>query len=1081
MNKVIKKFLNNFQSISDYYNYLVEKTKQKEYVGITNEWLIDNFYLLVEHKSNITDDKKELSKRLKNIDGMYNIIKNIVLEYNYNIDFEVLTAALRKYQRQNKVYFSYKEISIVKEILLFIYTERLNNLCKEEHSKLVDKDTISKIINSCEDKELDLNTLLKDGISIPKNRYYIFELNNQLKDLGAKNNKVFKELNELLEEKQISLKELINDEYQRKVENDILIANIFNDLKEFFQFSDEDLYKKASKTEKMFLEDEIYSKMTAESKALYRGQLIKLSKKMRCSEVECLKRLYEQTDRENYHIGFQLFNRKNKNINVVLYLGVLLFVTVIVSLFLSKYFIPIKWLGFIILFIPVGQLFSQIINHLLTKFVRPQILPKLDFAKKGIPEDAKTMVVIPTIVSDEKKIKEMFDVLETFYIINKSDNLYFTLLGDVKSSNEEKMPYDKVISKYGVSYAQKLNKKYGKDLFYFIYRKRQWNEKENQFLGYERKRGALVQFNQILLGKIDDKDNKKYFNENMLYNKNLGIKYVITLDTDTRLVLNTALNLVGCMSHPMNKPILNKQGTKVIKGYGLMQPRVSLDIEATNKSLYSQIFAGIGGFDTYSAVVPNVYQDSFDEGSFVGKGIYDLEIFDKLLSNRFPDNLILSHDLLEGNYLRCGYVSDIELVDDFPSKFLIDTSRQHRWARGDVQIISWLGNKVRNKDGKKEKNPINLLGKYKIFDNIIRMFLHPALLIILLCAVLLDRVSPIMWIGFVLLEIAVPIIFFLRDMLRRNGKQKTTVYYKNLFFGGKSLILRSYIVFATLPYYTKLYMDAFFRTIYRLTISHKNLLNWITAEDAEKIIKGDLKGYLRNFIPNIIMALILIVSMLFTGNYSSLVLALVFLSAPFVLYIVSSDIDHDRVELKVNKIEELNNLAHSTWMYFKDNLKEEYHYLIPDNYQENREQKLDLRASPTAIGFSLTSVVGAYELDFIDKDEAVNLLKKIINTVDSLDKWNGHLYNWYDIPTKKVLNPKFVSTVDSGNFVASLIVAREFLVKQEEVNLVKLCDKLINNTNFKKLYTKKDVFSIGYDEGEGRLSIYNYNKFASES
>jgi hypothetical protein len=281
--------------------------------------------------------------------------------------------------------------------------------------------------NDLENLEDRFNTkffqkFLKDGISIPKNRHYLFELNNQLKGLGAKNNKLFKELNELLEEKQISLKELINDEYQRRVENDILISNIFGDLKEFFEYSDEDLYKKTSKTEKMFMEDEIYSKMTPESKTLYRKQLLKLAKKKKMSEVECLDMLFEQTDRDDYHIGFQLFNRKSKSSNVVIYILVLGFLTILTSLFLCNYFISIKWLGFIILLIPVGQLYSQIINHLLTRFVKPNVLPKLDFTKKGIPDDARTMVVIPTIVGNEAKIKEMFDVLETFYIINKSDN-----------------------------------------------------------------------------------------------------------------------------------------------------------------------------------------------------------------------------------------------------------------------------------------------------------------------------------------------------------------------------------------------------------------------------------------------------------------------------------------------------------------------------------------------------------------------------------------------------------------------------------------------------------------------------------
>ena len=1080
MIKIIKKFLNNFQSINDYYNYLINKTKQKEYVGITNEWLIDNFYLLVEHKNDIVRDKHILSKRLKNIDLIYNCIKNIVVENNYNINFEILTTSLRNYQKQNRLYFSYSDISIIKEILLFIYTEKLCFLCREEHNKLLDKEVISKTLNEHQDRKITLTDLIKDKISIPKNRHYIFELNNQLKELEVKNNDIFKDLNNLLEEKQISLKELINDEYQRKVENNVLISNIFGDLKDFFEFSNEILFKKVSKTERMFLTDEIYSKMTSESKALYREKLVKLAKKKHCSEIECLEKLFEQAEIDNNHIGFKLFKKNNKTINVILYLIVILMSTILVDLFLSKWFIKIRWLGFLILFIPVSQLVIQIINYLLTRFVKPKSLFKLDYSK-GIPEEATTMVVIPTIISDKNKIKEMFDLLETFYVINKSDNLYFTLLGDIKSSDKEVMPFDKEVSKYGIDLAEKLNRKYGKELFYFVYRKRFWNEKENIYLGYERKRGALLQFNKILLGKIDAQTNKKYFNANTLYNKKLGVKYVITLDVDTRLVLNTALNLVGAMSHPLNKAHLNKEETKVICGYGIMQPRVSIDIEATNKSLYSQIFAGIGGFDSYSALIPNVYQDCFDEGSFIGKGIYDLEIFDKVLSNTFPDNLILSHDLLEGNYLRCGYVSDIVLIDDFPSEFLTDTSRQHRWARGDVQIVGWLKNKVKNKNEEKVKNPLNILGKYKILDNIVRLFLQPFLFIILFCAVLFDTISPIFWIGFVVIEIALPILFFLRSKLYRDGKEKTIIYYKNLFYGGKSLLFRSYIVLATLPFYTKLYMDAFFRTIYRLLVSHNNLLNWITAEEAQKNINRKLKNYIKNFDLNIICSIILFIIGIITGKYSAICLAIVFLSAPLVVYLVSRDIDHDKVELKGKKVEDIIEIAHKTWLYFEDNLKEEYNYLIPDNYQENREERIDFRTSPTAIGFSLVSVVCAYELEFIKKEDSIKFLKEIIYSVDSLDKWYGHLYNWYNIKTKQVLHPEFISTVDSGNFVASLIVAREFLQKCEEDEIVKLCDKLIKNTNFKKLYTKRNVFSIGYDVNEEKQSIYNYNNFASEA
>lgn len=1076
----LKKFIDEFNNINDYYNFLVDKTKNKEYVGITNEWLIDNFYIVVEHKTNVLHEKKSINKRKKMINNIYYIMRDIVLKNNYNVNIKVLADELKKYQKDNEHYLSYLEIESIKDVLLFIYIDRLNQICIEESKKMIDKEKILSIIKERQDKDVDLQNFIKEDFKSEENHNYLFELNLELKKLGSKSNKLFKQLNEYLEKQNISLKQLINDEYQKKIENDILISNIFGDLKEFFEISTEDLFEKISRTEKILMDDAIYDAMTPESKDLYRKKLLSIAKKKHCSELECLEKMIDDSDSVEYHIGYQLFKKQNNSFKVVLYITTVVLFSIIVSFILSKFFIKWRVLGFIVLLIPVSQLFVQVFNQLLIKFVPTKVLPKLDYSK-GIPKESSTMVVIPTIVSNKEKIKSMFDILESFYIINKTNNLYFTLLGDVKASNTEVCDYDEEVAAYGREYAEKLNHKYRKDIFYFIYRKRIWNEGENQYLGFERKRGALIQFNKILLKQMDKVTEEKFFNVNMLHNHNLDIKYVITLDTDTRFVLNTILNLVGCMSHPLNKPVLNAEGTKVVSGYALMQPRVSVDIEATNKSLYSQIFAGIGGFDTYSAVVPNVYQDCFAEGSFVGKGIYDLKVFDKVLSDTFPDNLILSHDLLEGNYLRCGYVSDIELIDDFPSKFLIDITRHHRWARGDVQIINWLFNKVPNRAGRKVKNPINLLGKYKIFDNIVRMFLYPSLLLILVLSLAFGVTSPIWWFLFVILEIAVPVIFYLKSKMNNKNKDKTTIYYKNLFFGGKSLLARCYIVFCTIPFYTKLYMDAFFRTIYRLLVSHKNLLNWITAEEVERTVNGSFKNYIRNFIPNIIAIVLLVIYGIFSGNYLSFLLAICFATAPFVLYFVSKDIDYDRIELGEKKISEINDVALLTWKYFEENLTEENNYLIPDNYQENREEKLDLRTSPTAIGFSLTSIVGAYELEFIDKDKAIDLIDKVLHSVDNLDKWFGHLYNWYDIRTMKVMPCRYVSSVDSGNFVASMIVTREFLDQFEEERLIKLCDKIINNTNFKKFYTKRNVFSIGFDENEGKLSIYNYNKFASEA
>ena len=688
MANILKNFISNFNDITEYYNFLVNKTKNHEYVEITNEWLIDNYYILAEHEKIIVNNKKKLKRDIKTIEKNYYFLKVIANKKNYDLNLKYLTEELKKYQKETNTIFTYKQLSTIIPTLIIVYMERLNDLCREEYKKLVDKENVANIIDHTDN--IKLESFISKDFDFRTGMHYLFEINNQLYKVNNASN-LFKDLNEYLQSKQISLKDVVSDEFQNKINNNLLISNIFTDLKEFFEFSQDDLFGKVSKTEKLLLSDSIYKKMTDDSKTLYRKQLLKLAKKHHVDEYSYLEKIFDS----NEHIGFKLFKHKNNTLKVFTYIFTVSILSILLSYFLAEFFIKPRILGTIILMVPISQLLVQIINELLIKFVPTNVLPKIDYSK-GIPKESATMVVIPTIISTKEKIKEMFESLESYYLINKTDNLYFTLLGDVKASSKEVMPYDKELTEYGKEFAKKLNEKYKNDLFYFIYRKRLWNEKEGEFLGYERKRGALLQFNKILLG--EEIDEEKYFNINTLHGNSLNIKYVITLDTDTKLVLNSALNLVGAMAHPLNRPVLNGNKTKVVQGYGIMQPRVGVDIEATNKSLYSQIFAGIGGFDTYSAVVPNVYQDTFGEGSFVGKGIYDLKIFNQVLSNTFPDNVILSHDLIEGNYIRCGYVSDVELLDDFPSKFLVDVTRQHRWARGDTQIIGWLGNKVPNKN-----------------------------------------------------------------------------------------------------------------------------------------------------------------------------------------------------------------------------------------------------------------------------------------------------------------------------------------------------------------------------------------------
>ena len=369
--------------------------------------------------------------------------------------------------------------------------------------------------------------------------------------------------------------------------------------------------------------------------------------------------------------------------------------------------------------IPASEVAIQIIQYILSKIVKPKPIPKLDFSN-GIDKDHKTMVVIPTILKSKEKVKELVRKLEVFYLANQSENIYFTLLGDCSESNKQEEESDLEVIQEGENLISELNEKYKKQqeellTFNFIYRKREWNEKETSYLGWERKRGMLTQFNQYLLGKI-----KNPFRVNTLENQvKEKIKYIITLDADTDLILNSAFELVGAMAHILNEPIIDNEKNIVVDGYGILQPRIGVNLDISYKTLFTKIFAGAGGTDCYTNAISDTYQDNFQEGIFTGKGIYDLSTYETVLENQIPENTVLSHDLLEGCYLRCGLASDILLMDGYPTKYNSFMNRLSRWIRGDWQITKWIG----------VKSPLNVLSKYKIFDNLRRSLIEVAIMI----------------------------------------------------------------------------------------------------------------------------------------------------------------------------------------------------------------------------------------------------------------------------------------------------------------------------------------------------------------
>ena len=773
-------------------------------------------------------------------------------------------------------------------------------------------------------------------------------------------------------------------------------------------------------------------------------------------------------------------------------------------------------LFFFIGLIPIQEIVSQIIKYFLGKIVKPKVIPKLDMQNNGVPEEYSTFVVIPTIIKDKEKVSSLMKKLEIYYLANKSKNIYFALLGDCTSGQNKDEKYDEEVILEGLKQEELLNKKYKTEegklpKFSFIYRKRFWNGKEECYLGWERKRGLLTQFNEYILGneenvfRVNTIENWKKKNNIINIPK---IKYVITLDADTELVLNTGLDLIGAMAHVLNKPELNEKENCVINGHAIIQPRVGVNLESSRKSIFTKIFAGNGGVDPYTNAISDIYQDNFGEGIFTGKGIYDLSVFSKVLKNEIPENTVLSHDLLEGSYLRCGLATDIMLMDGYPHSYSSYKKRQHRWIRGDFQIYSWIKKNIIDRKELKKENPLNFLSKYKIFDNLVRAILPIStimLIVIFLILNLVYEVNVFLPLIVAITSTIIPTIIDLvnRIIFRKEGNEYQK-YFEPTINSFLSSILRGIISLIVLPDKAYSTLDAILRSIYRMKVSDKHLLEWTTSEDAEKQSKTDLKSYYINMLPNVILGSLF---MLFgVKNVLSLIIGISWVSTPIFMWYIS------RKEEEKSKLQELSKddknylleIGKKTWLYFKDSINEKNNFLPPDNYQEDRKPITVQRTSCTNIGLGLLAVASSYDLGYENLHDTLELLSKMLEVVESLPKWNGHLYNWYSTKDLQPLSPRYISTVDSGNFISYVYVLKSFykevkgkilnddkLTQEEKQKELALIPYWVDNpideipiakADFNKLYDKqKNLFSIGFNIEDNKLTDSYYDLLASEA
>lgn len=1113
----------NLKFISDVYIILNEDLKNKIPIHPAGEWILDNFYIIEKNAKIIINDLN--LKKYTNLIGVANgphsgfsrayiLAKEIVSYTDGKINSESIEKYLQAYQ--NKKTLSMEELWTISTFLQIALIEKIRIICEKIYLSQVQKRKVENIVSRLVDMNQNndfiphSNYKLKIQESSQSKYPFIEYMSYRLKKYGKKAYSYLEILEDQVNKTGSTVLECINREHFDIATKKISIGNSITSINTLNRMNFVEIFNKINGVEEVLKNDPcgVYESMDYKTKEYYRACIEKISKKTKISELYIAKKCVELAEQKfmqsekvqkSSHVGYYLIsdgkdelfsallNKKIDSKNVKNKRNVYIVGISIISAVLScivGWYLNIKlenfwisFLTFIFLIIPIKNIIIKISQYISGKIVKPKLIPKLDFYN-GIPEKYATMVVIPTIVKSSEKVKEIMKKLEVYYMANKSDNIYFTLLADCSTEKSEKMDFDDLVIKAGIEECETLNKKYSNNKypkFNFIYRKRLLNKSENCYLGWERKRGLLNQFNEYMLGNQKNSFLCNTF-ELIKETKKPDIKYIITLDSDTNLVLNTAFELVGAMAHILNTPIIDTDKNIVVDGYGIMQPRVGIGLMEARKSFFTKIFSGLAGTDSYTNAISDFYQDNFEEGIFTGKGIYDLNVFSKVLKNEIPENTVLSHDLLEGCYLKCGLVSDIVLMDGFPTSYNSYKTRLHRWIRGDYQILKWFKNRK-----------LNALSKYKIIDNIIRSLLEVCITVLLILNL---KIQSKIIAGIAITSVAIPYIldFVNKILFKKNGEFNQKKYSREIN-GFEAIIFKILIDIALIPDKAYLSFGAGMKSLYRLLISKKHLLEWTTAEDAEKFAKKGILAYYSNMFFSVVLGIVVILLGINLHSIFYIILGILWIIAPTVMCYISKPI------IERNKYDELESddqkyileIGKRTWSYFKDYLNEKSNYLPPDNYQENRRAKLVYRTSPTNIGLALLSVVASYDLGYEDKESTISLIEKMITSIEKLPKWNGHLYNWYNIDTLTTLFPRYVSSVDSGNFIGYLYVLKQFLIKENDNNdryipIINAVDNIINHTDFSKLFDEKNgLFSIGYNIEENKMTDSYYDLLASEA
>ena len=1076
---LLPRVLDNGRVLREVYRALGRAITEERVITPAAEWLVDNFHIVDEQLREIRDDLplgyyRELPKLaegpLHGAPRVFGIAWAFVAHTDSRFDPELLRRFVAAYQRIQPLTIG--ELWAVAITLRVVLVENLRRLAERiVHSRVArqEADTIADTLLGLSGRRAEpAVTLLQQFEQVPLATAFAVQLVQRLREQDPVVTPALHWLEEQLAAQGTTADDIVQVEHQRQAAMNVTVRNIITSMRLMSAFDWAEFFESVSLVDAVLQSDTDFAALDFVTRDRYRHAIEELARGSHHSELAVARRAVShaqrfrgatqtpdvRTDDRRGNLGYYLLAIGRVDLERALdyrssfrgwflrlyvmqaaprYLGTIALVTgLILTMLLSQNgagrgTVPLLFLGLLAL-IPASDVAIALVNRLVTALLGPRALPKLAL-RDGVPTELRTMVVMPTLLTGQAQVAEHIERLEIHYLANSDGDLRFALLSDWTDASTETLPHDDAILAAAVAGIAQLNQRHGPVVdgsprFFLFHRRRTWNESERQWMGWERKRGKLHELNRLLRGATDT---TFLLTNDAALTVPSGVRYVITLDADTRLPRGAACRLVGALAHPLNQPRFDPRIGRVVEGYAVLQPRVTPTLPpAGGGSLFQRISSGPGGIDPYASAVSDVYQDLLAEGSYTGKGIYDIDAFEAALAGRAPDNSLLSHDLFEGMFARAGLITDVEFFDEFPAHYEVAAARQHRWARGDWQLLPWIVGRARTTTGERDRTTISLMNRWKMLDNLRRTLTAPTAFLTLIAGWTLPFTSPVLWTLFVVATIALPALLpVLAGLLpHHRGVAKRS----HLRAVGADVILAVSQVVLTLTllaHQAWLMTDAILQTLYRVYVTRRNLLEWVTAAQAQSGSDLSLGGIYHRMCGAVLLAIAASVLVVCARPESWPIAApfvvLWALSPVAVRWIsVPSPVDSEQ-RLSAEDTRLLRLTARRTWEFFETFVTSEHHDLPPDNLQEEPTPVVAHRTSPTNLGLYLLSTITAHDFGWIGTQSLVERLEATLGTMNSLTRFRGHFYNWYDTHDLRPLEPHYVSSVDSGNLAGHLI------------------------------------------------------------